>query len=287
MVRPQLLAEWGIPHQVVVAAGAADVAAGAIAIGAINDGDQLVSLGTSAQIFVARDRYRPNPDALLHAFTHGVPGRWYEMAATLNGASCLDWLARVLGESDVDRLLNDTEAEFRGPSPVVFLPHLSGERTPFNDADARGAFAGLDQASGRSHLVQAVIEGVALSLKEAELSFGGKLGAEPIPIIGGGARSAVWMLVLASVLGRPLLKLAGRHIGPAFGAARLARLAATGAAVADVCTQPALLDIVDPHPALQEAYQKRLETSRALYGSLKRLRQPPAATADRRRRARH
>ena len=86
MVRPEILAEWGIAHQVVVAAGAGDVAAGAIGIGAINDGDQFISLGTSAQIFVARDRYQPRPGTLIHAFAHGVPERWFEMAALLNGA---------------------------------------------------------------------------------------------------------------------------------------------------------------------------------------------------------
>ena len=287
MVRAELLAAWGIDHQVVVAGGAGDVAGAAIAVGAINDGDQFVSLGTSAQIFVGRDRYRPQPDTLIHTFAHAVPERWYAMEAVLNGAACLDWLAGVLGESDLDRLLGEAEYGFDGPSPVVFLPYLSGERTPLNDPDARGAFAGLSEATGRAQLVRAVIEGVALSLKEAALAFGDALGGDPIPMIGGGARSPLWMLVLASTLGRPLLKLAGGdHTGPALGAARLARMAATGQSVAEVCAQPALVEIVDPHPGLQEAYAKRLETTRALYAALRRPKPAPPATADLPRRAR-
>jgi xylulokinase len=285
MVRPEILAAWGIGHQVVVAAGAGDVAAGAIGIGAINEGDQFVSLGTSAQIFVARDRYRPRPETLIHALAHGVPGRWFEMAALLNGAACLDWLARILGEDDIAGLIARVEAGFSGPSPVLFLPYLAGERTPLNDPDARGVFAGLDQASGADDLVQAVMEGVALALKDAALAFGRDLDGGPIAMIGGGARSPLWMKLVASALGRPLLRLKGGDSGPAFGAARLARLAASGEPAAAVCTQPAIVEIVDPEPSLAVAYGARLDQFRTLYRSLKRLRPTHSATADRHPRA--
>jgi len=281
MVRPEVLAEWGISHQVVVAAGAGDAAAGAIGVGAIN---AFVSLGTSAQIFVARDRFQPRPEVLLHSFAHGLPGRWFDMAALLNGATCLDWVSRLLGEGDIGKLIRGVEAEFKGPSPVLFLPYLAGERTPLNDPDARGAFAGLDQATGPVALAQAVMEGVALALKDASAVFGANFDASPIAMIGGGARSSLWVKITASALGRPLLRLEGAEIGPAFGAARLARIAATGEAVAEVCTQPKIVEIVDPDPSLQSAYGERLDRFRALYRSLKRLRSVPAATAGRRRR---
>ncbi len=284
MVRPEVLAEWGISHQVVVAAGAGDVAAAAIGVGAINEGDAFVSLGTSAQIFVARERFQPRPDVLLHSFAHGLPGRWFDMVALLNGAACLEWVSRLLGESDIGKLVSRVEAQFEGPSPVLFLPYLAGERTPLNDPDARAAFAGLDQETGAVGLVQAVLEGVALALKDASAAFGGDFDGSPIAMIGGGARSGLWLKLVASALGRPLLRLEGAEVGPAFGAARLARVAATGEAVAEVCTQPTIAEIVDPDPALESAYAARLDRFRALYGSLKRLRSSPEAMEGQRRR---
>jgi len=283
MVRPEILAGWGIDHQVVVAAGAGDVAAGAIGIGAVKEGDTFISLGTSGQIFVARDRYHPKPGTLIHAFAHGVPERWFEMAALLNGAGVVDWLARILRENDIGALLARLESRLRGPSPLIFLPYLAGERTPLNDPDARAVFAGLDQASGRDDLALAAVEGVAFALRDAAMAFGGELAGGPIAMIGGGARSPLWMRVVASVLGRPILRLAGGDTGPAFGAARLARLAATGEPVAAVATQPAIVEIVDPEPALSDVYDARFEKFRALYRSLKRARSSRAATADRRR----
>jgi xylulokinase len=285
MLRPEVLAEWGIGHQVVVAAGAGDVAAGAIGIGAINDGDQFVSLGTSAQIFIARDRYQPKPGTLIHAFAHGVPRRWFEMAALLNGATCLEWLARVLGESDVGALIARVEQGPASLSPVTFLPYLAGERSPLNDPEARGVFAGLDAANGADDLIRAVLDGVALALRDAASEFGEAFDGAPIAMIGGGARSALWMQVVANALGRPLLKLAGADSGPAFGAARLARIAATGETVQAVCGQPPIVEIVDPDPAQVRQYAERLGRFRALYRSLRQARTSRSATADRPRRA--
>ena len=114
----------------------------------------------------------PKPEKLVHAFAHALPGRWFEMAAMLNGATCLDWAARLIGETDIAALLARVEARFKGPSPVLFLPYLSGERTPHNDADARGVFAGLDVATTAEDMAQAVLDGVALSLVDARDALG-------------------------------------------------------------------------------------------------------------------
>lgn len=114
MLRREIASAWGLPHPVVVAAGGGDSAAGAIGIGAFAEGDSFISLGTSAQIFVARDRYAPKPATLIHAFAHALPGRWFEQAALLNGASCLEWVARLIGEADVTLLLARVEARFKG-----------------------------------------------------------------------------------------------------------------------------------------------------------------------------
>jgi xylulokinase len=273
VLRPALRAEWGIERATVVAAGAGDAAAGAVGLGAVGEGDSFISLGTSAQFFVTRERYAPKPEKLVHAFAHALPGRWFEMAALLNGASPLGWLARILGETDIDTLVGKLDARFRGPSPLLFLPYLSGERTPLNDPEARGVFAGLDAASDSIDLVQAVLEGVAFSLVDARDAVGWH-GDGPLPVIGGGARNRFWLRLIASALGVPVGRIAGADKGPAFGAARLARLALTGEPAADVCVKPPLTETIRPEPALHDAYAERVAAFRQLYRSLRSRRTP-------------
>ena len=269
-LRPAVAAALGLPPGIPIAAGAGDAAAGAIGIGAVEDGDAFVSLGTSAQYFVTTAAYRPYPERLIHAYCHGVPERWYQCAALLNGASCLGWAAALLGERDIAGLVARVEAAWRGPSRVLFLPYLAGERTPHDDTNARGVLFGLDADTGPLALAQAVLEGVALSLAEAQdclLAAGTWLGA--IAAIGGGARSPFWMRLLATVLDRPVTLYAGAAKGPAFGAARLARLAVTGEPVAEVCRKPAVAQILEPEQAMVVAYRAHGERFRALYRALR------------------
>lgn len=269
-VAPSLVAEWGIDGPVVIAAGAGDAAGAGIGIGAVEDGDAFISLGTSAQFFVTDDCYRPQPDSGLHAFAHALPARWFRMAAMLNGASCLQWTARILAEPDIGALLARAEAVYGGPSRLIFLPYLSGERTPHNDPFARGVVFGLDAATGPVELVQATLEGVAFSLLEAQgliKAAGVRLG--PVAVVGGGARSRFWMQVLAHVLGRQVIRHAGGEKGPAFGAARLARLALTGEAPGAVCVKPQVLDVLEPDPALHAHYTERFQAFRSLYTAIK------------------
>jgi xylulokinase len=192
------------------------------------------------------------------------------MAAMLNGASCLAWTAGLVGAADLDALLKRTEAAYRGPSRLLFLPYLSGERTPHNDPAARGVFFGLEPASGPLDLIQATLEGVAFSVLDAQEALeaaGQRFGA--VATVGGGARSRFWMQLLAHVLGRPLTRYAGSETGPAFGAARLARLALTGELPQAVCSKPPTLDVFEPDPALHAAYRDRFEAFRSLYEALK------------------
>ena len=271
-VRPAVAAAWGLSCAVPVAAGTGDAAAGAVGLGAVGEGDGFLSLGTSAQIFLTRDRYEPKPETLIHAFAHALPGRWFEMAALLNGGGCLDWAARLLGIGDIGACLDRLEAEFHGPSPVLFLPYLAGERTPLNDADARGVFAHLEYATSRETIVQAVLEGVVFALMDGQLAFGKGLGGVPLAIAGGGARSRLWTRLIASGLDRPLLRVVGADKGPAFGAARLARLAFTGETPEDACRKPEVIETVEPDPALTGAYRERFENFRALYRRLRAVR---------------
>jgi xylulokinase len=269
-VASSLLAEWGIVGPVVVAGGAGDAAAAGIGIGAVDAGDAFISLGTSGQLFVTDDRYRPQPETTVHAYAHALPGRWFRMAAMLNGARCLEWVAQLTGEPDIVALLQRAEAGFRGPSAVLFLPYLSGERTPHNDPDARGVFFGMDPTTRPSDLVQATLEGVAFSFLDGKrcLEAAG-IDLRSVAAVGGGARSRFWMQLFAHVLGVPVVRYGGSEQGPAFGAARVARLALTGEVLGEVCAKPPVEDVLQPDLALHDAYGKSFEAYRALYCALK------------------
>jgi xylulokinase len=266
---PSIAKRFGLAEDVIVAGGAGDAAAAGIGIGAVEDGDAFVSLGTSAQFFVTDTRYHPQPETLLHAFAHALPGRWFRMAAMLNGASCLDFAARFLGQ-EIPMLLSQAEAAYKGPSRVLFLPYLSGERTPHNDPFARGVFCGLDHGAGAGDVIQSVVEGVGFSLLEARRLLG-QAGIMPATVasVGGGARSRFWMRLVAHIIGLPVRRYAGGEIGPAFGAARLARMALTGESAAEICRKPPILDELLPDSALTEAYAKRFEKYAALYRALR------------------
>ncbi len=153
------------------------------------------------------------------------------MAALLNGASVVEWAARLTGQPDIPDLLARTEAAFTAPQRLLFLPYLAGERTPHNDPHARGVLFGLTPETSPTAVMQSVLEGVAYSLLEAHDCL--TAAGTPVThaaIIGGGARSLFWTRIIASTLGIPITRYTGSESGPAFGAARLARIAATGEA---------------------------------------------------------
>ena len=239
-LRNDLANRWGIGGGVVVAGGAGDNAAGAVGIGAVTPGQAFVSLGTSGVYFVCNASFSPNPGRAVHAFCHCLPGTWHQMSVILSAASCLTWVTKVTGARDEAALLEEVEAAGFEGGNVIFLPYLSGERTPHNDPNARGVFFGLTHDTDRAALGRAVLEGVAFAFldgQDALLAAGADIGQ--VSIIGGGARSSSWARILASALGRPLTYHSGGAMGPAYGAARLARLATTGEPPDQVCVPPA------------------------------------------------
>jgi xylulokinase len=268
-LRGEIARRWGC-DRVPVVAGAGDNAAGAVGVGVVDPGRAFLSLGTSGVYFLANERFRPRPERALHAFCHALPGRWHQMAVLLSAASCLTWIAGATGARDEQALLDEVTAHDR-PSPrLVFLPYLSGERTPHNDAEATGCFAGLDHGTDRAALGRAVLEGVAFAFADAEAVLRAAGGVpERVAVIGGGARSDLWVRILASVLRRPLVTLIGGEVGPALGAARLARLGVTGLPVEDTCAEPEVEREVEPDPGLVDHYAERLPRFRALYHALR------------------
>lgn len=214
-------AELGLPAGTPVVAGGGDAATGAISVGAVSDGECFLSLGTSGQLFRATDAYRPNPAEVVHAYAHCVPETWFQMAAMLNGARPMDWLSGICG-APVSDLLAEAAAVASEEAPI-FLPFLTGERTPHGDPHIRGGFHGLADGMMRGHMMRAVVDGVAFSFADAADALT-RAGAtfDRVPAIGGGARSDLLLQTIADVTGFTVTRGAGEATGAAMGAALLA-----------------------------------------------------------------
>ncbi len=268
-LRADLAAKWGLSGQVVVAGGAGDNAAAACGIGALDEGQGFVSLGTSGVLLSARDGYRPAPETAVHTFCHAIPGRWYQMGVMLSATDSLNWFAGITGETPagLTAALGDT---LQAPGRVGFLPYLSGERTPHNDADIRGSFTGLATASSRDDLTRAVIEGVAFGLRdsfEALKATDAKL--ESLMAIGGGTRSHYWLRLISTVLGVPVTLPAGGEFGAALGSARLGMVAATGATPDSVMASPTIRETIEPEEHMRAAFDDAYQRFRGAYPVIK------------------
>ena len=268
ILRPALASAWGLGEGVVIAGGAGDNAASACGMGTVREGAAFVSLGTSGVLFAANARYLPNPESAVHAFCHALPETWHQMGVILSATDALNWHSRVTGTSAAD-LTAELGEGLKAPSSVTFLPYLSGERTPHNDAAIRGAFLGLGHESGRAVLTQAVLEGVSFALRdnlEALKSAGTTLSR--VTAIGGGSRSHYWLKSIATALDLPVDLPADGDFGAAFGAARLGLIAATGANPAEVLTAPATAGTIEPEAALTAAYEDAYQRYRRLYPAI-------------------
>lgn len=268
-LRPEIARLWGIADSAVVAGGAGDNAAGAVGMGVIAPGQAFLSLGTSGVYFVATAGFNPNPESAVHTFCHCLPATWHQMSVILSAASCLSWLKAMTGAASEGALLDELEATPTAASTPLFLPYLTGERTPHNNPHAQGVLFGLTQAQQRADLTRAILEGVAYALADGEAALrAAGTSIEQVALIGGGARSRRWGQILANVLQRPLNLHAGAEAGPAFGAARLGRLAASGEAVAAVCTAPPVSAVITPDSAEYHRHAERLAQFRRLYQNL-------------------
>jgi len=268
-LRTDVARAWGCPR-VPVVGGGGDNAAGAVAAGVVEPGRAFLSLGTSGVYFVANDSFRPNPERAVHAFCHALPDRWHQMSVLLSAASCLSWVTRLTAARDEAALLEEVAATDEPSRRLLFLPYLSGERTPHNDPNATGVFVGLDHETDRVRLGRAVLEGVAFAFADAQqvlLDSGSRI--DRVAVIGGGSRSALWGRILAGALGRPLVYCTGGDVGPARGAARLARIGATGAGVEDCCVEPPVDFVAEPDPQLAAHYAERIARFRDLYRDLR------------------
>ena len=271
VLRSEVAARWGMAR-VPVVAGGGDNAAGAAGVGVIGEGDALLSLGTSGVIFVATRDFRPNPASAVHAFCHCLPETWHQMSVHLSAASCIDWAARFMGLAGPEAFFALAEATGAAAGDELFLPYLSGERTPHNDPHVRGAFlrAGNDTDAGR--LAVAVLEGVAFAHADGldALRQAGT-AVESLSVIGGGSRSPFWGTILAAALGVRLEYLDGGEVGPALGAARLAQMAVTGASAAEACLRPSVRQIVEPDVSLADRLASKADKFRSAYAAIRTI----------------
>ncbi len=264
-LRRSLRREWGIAGPVCVAGGAGDNAAAACGVGCLAEGNGFVSLGTSGVVLTARDSFAPSPETAVHTFCHAVPGRWYQMGVMLAATDCLNWLSRVTGRSPA-QLAESLPDRIDGPSRLAFLPYLSGERTPHDDATVRGVFAGIDISMGPEILTRAVMEGVTFALRDcAEALRSTGAGLETVLAVGGGSRSRFWLETISTTLGLTLSLPDGRDLGAAMGAARLAICADTGASPGDVMVTPDIRESIQPRTELTEVYESAYQRFRSLY----------------------
>ncbi len=258
--------KWGLSPSVIVAGGGGDNAVSAIGVGAVNPGDAFISLGTSGVLFVVNEQYRPAPESAVHAFCHVLPKRWHQMSVMLSAASCLQWFCRIIGMTEV-ALLEEIEQlsdEQKSTAPL-FLPYLSGERTPHNDPKATGLFHGMTHSTNRALLGYAVIEGVSFGVADGlRVLIESGTDIEQCSLVGGGARSPFWAQLLADTLSLPIITHKGGETGGALGAARLACLAA-GKDLEAVCKKPQVHRIYQPDSARQTILNQRYASFRALY----------------------
>ncbi len=272
VLRAELLAEWGMVGRVVVAGGAGDNAASAVGMGTVHSGSAFVSLGTSGVLFAANDRYLPNPASAVHAFCHAIPNTWHQMGVILSATDALNWHSHVTGKSaaELSAELGDT---LKAPSGVTFLPYLSGERTPHNDAKIRGVFAGLEHESSRVVLTQAVMEGVTFAFRDCKRVLndaGTTLGR--LIAVGGGSKSELWLRLIATNLDTEIAIPADGDFGGALGVARLGLCAAEGVDPAEVMLAPAIQRVITPEASLADAYSRQYERYRALYPAIEEAR---------------
>ncbi|GLO60354.1 xylulokinase [Vibrio sp. MACH09] len=268
----EIAEQWGM-SSVPIVAGAGDNAAGAIGVGITQPKQAMLSLGTSGVYFAVSDGFVGNPESALHSFCHALPRTWHAMSVILSAASCLDWVASLTGQPDVGSMLKEVEQSADRESNVIFLPYLSGERTPHNDPNAKGVFFGMTHSTTKLELALAVLEGVGFALADGlDALHATSLVPEEVNLIGGGAKSEFWRQMLAEITNMNLVYRVGGEVGPALGAARLARLAVTeGLTVSDCCPIPELKQRHTPNAERAELYKVKRERFRSLYASLSPL----------------
>jgi len=267
VLRKDIAEKFNMSTKVVVAGGAGDNAASACGMGTVGAGHAFLSLGTSGVLFAANDKYQPNADSAVHAFCHALPNTWHQMGVILAATDALNWLAALVNETP-EKLAQSLEGKTTKPSDLLFLPYLGGERTPINDANARGVFLGLKHTTDTVEMTRAVMQGVAFAFRDCHLALS-SAGTQltQATAIGGGAKSEHWLQMIANTLNLPLTLPDDGDYGASLGAARLGLIAAEESDALSVCTAPVTSKIITPdstHGQMVELHERYRSTYQAL-----------------------
>ena len=268
-ITDKLAKDWGMPLRPVVAGGGGDNASAAVGIGAVNDGDAILSVGTSGVMFVSNAKFSPNTSRNIHAFCHAVPNTWHQMGVMLSATDSIEWLSRLV-KTPVPKLTAALGKKLEGPAPVLLLPYLSGERTPVGDSQIRGAFLGLAADTNIEQMTHAVLDGVAFAFRDSmEALRQGGAKVNRLTAVGGGTRSEIWMKIIATALSIPIDLPAAGEVGGAFGGARMALMAATGRSFKEVCTKPKIAKTILPEKSAVAAYEAAYRRYEKIYPAIK------------------
>lgn len=262
----------GLSEGTPVVGGAGDQAAGAVGVGVVQSGRASVSVGTSGVVFAHLDAPQVDAQYRTHTFCHAVPGAWHVMGVMLMAGGALQWYRETFAPTtDFETLVDEAEGVAAGAENLLFAPYLSGERTPYPDPQARGAFVGLTIAHTRAHCTRAVLEGVAFGLRDSlEILKAMGVPLQELRLTGGGAKSAVWRRILASVFGQPAQSLHAEE-GPAYGVALLAGVG-TGVwqSVPEACAATVqVAAYTEPVPEHVAAYEAIYARYQRLYPALR------------------
>ena len=269
---PSASAATGLPPGIPIVGGGGDQAANAVGTGAVVDGIVALSLGTSGVVFASSDRAIVEADGRLHAFCHAVPGKWHLMGVMLSAAGSLRWYRDTLApQTSFDDLLASAANIPPGSDGLLFLPYLTGERTPHPDPLARGAFIGLTVRHTQAHMTRAVLEGVAFGLRDSFelMKVAGLADVTQVRASGGGTRSPLWRQILADILGAEIVTVNTTE-GAAYGAAMLAAVGmGEFGSVVEACEVVVRVNGRTTTSSQSSAYNQTYQLYRSLYSALK------------------
>jgi len=268
---PSIAEEIGLPEGICVAAGAGDNAGAAIGMGTFGENKCNISLGTSGTVFISSDKFGVDENNALHSFCH-ADGGYHLMGCILSAASCNKWFCdMILGESDYSLLQSEITEDMLGNNTVYFLPYLMGERSPINDTNASGSFIGLRPSTTKDQMVLAILEGVCFAIRDnIEIAKKTGINIKESTVCGGGARSRLWLKILANVL-NITLSIPSAEEGPALGAALLCTVATGEHDNVRECVCREAAEKIEPDEILAERYDRRYKLYKKIYPSMKNL----------------
>lgn len=271
----------GLREGTPVVAGGGDQACGAVGVGVVKPGIASVALGTSGVVFVHDESYHADPERRLHSFCHGVPGKWHRMGVMLAAGGSFQWwknhfayeellMAAKEGKDAYEFLTALAEQAPLGSEGLIFLPYLTGERTPHPDPLARGGFIGLNLRHSKAHLTRALLEGITFGLRDSmELMKESSVEISELRVNGGGARSLFWRQMIADIFGYPVVTVNSTD-GPAYGAAVMAASGVLNRDITSLCEEwIQIVDRVEPRESNRQAYEEYYAVFRSLYPTLK------------------